>query len=159
MGAEECPGRLVHAIEVQGSIPRQHLPTRERRRTVGVITHPVRIPAPDRTETRIEARGGWLDVQNADIRGKCTVDASTVDVGMIDGDVEVDHLAAGVDAGISATGAGCLHLGAVEMRENPLEFTLDRAQGPLLCPAGEIRAVVRDRGAQTTQPATIGGGL
>ena len=159
MRADECLSGLVHAIQIEGAVPFQDRLPGERIWAIGVIAHPIRVAPPDRTETCIESRGGRLEVPDADIRGKCTVHASTVDLRVLDGDVEVDHLATGMHAGIGASGARCLHLGAVEVRENLLELPLDGAQGSLLGPAGEIRAVVRDRGAQTTQPATIGGGL
>ena len=78
---------------------------------------------------------------------------------MIDGNVEVDDLSAGMDARIGTPSACGLDIGAVEMGKYALEFPLHSAQGGLSCPAGEILAVVGDCGAETTQPATSGGGL
>ncbi len=78
---------------------------------------------------------------------------------MIDGYVEVDDLSAGMDARIGTPSACGLDLGAVQVGKYSLEFPLHSAQGSLSCPAGEVLAVVRDRGPETTQPATIGGGL
>ncbi len=159
MGADECLSGLVHAIQVEGAIPVQDQLPGERIRAVGAVTDSVGIATPDCAETRIESLGGGLEIPDADICGEGTVDAGSVDFGVIDRDVEVDDLTAGMDTRIGTTGTGGLHFSAEEVRENALNFTLHGAQGALRGPAGEVSAVVGDHRAQTTQPATIGGGL
>ena len=143
--AEQRLAGRVHRVEVERPGPGQHVAAGQRVDQLGTVGHAVGVAPPGRREARVEALGRLPHRAHPDVGRQDAVEPPQQPV-VVHGalrEVEVDDLAAGVDAGVGAAGAHDARVGDAEHRgERRLESSLDGAQRRLGRPAPEVGPVV-----------------